>query len=108
MIPDDLSGLVIDRAQERLAGQRIVCSSPTIGSVFRLEEINPVAVLRVHDEQSGLWIEARGPKIRGVSLVGRDQDSVPFRLFDGIGNRTSERVDTLRPIGCCERLREKA
>ena len=54
MVPNDLSGLVIDGPKERLARNAIVRAGPAVGAVFGLEEIDAVAILSADDQQAGL------------------------------------------------------
>src|SRR5690348_2235153 len=98
MAPFDLAALIIDRSQERSAGQVVVGAGPAVFAMLGFEEVNAVTVLRADDEEASLGIETGRPIIRRAILVRRDESSVASRFFVGVGNRTALLVDTFRPV----------
>ena len=84
MVPDNLSGLVIDGPKKCFACDAVVGAGPPVGSVVRLEEVNAVAILRADDEQAGLPGQSwSGRKL--VAPVSLGATSTPS--FDGIFGR---------------------
>src|SRR5258708_6209493 len=98
MFPNDLPGLVVNRAEGALGGEPVVRARPAVRAVFGLVKINPVTVLRVDDQQTRLGIETRRPEVGRATFVGRDQHAVPARLFSGIRNGSALLVDALAPV----------
>ena len=50
MAPANLARLVIDRLNDSLAPQSVICARPSIGSIRRLGEINAPARMSIHNE----------------------------------------------------------
>src|SRR5439155_7039649 len=57
--PADVPSLIIDRSQHAFALYVLIAARPAVSAVLRLEEVDPIRILRAHDQQPGLRIEAR-------------------------------------------------
>src|SRR5579883_360240 len=103
--PANLTRLVIDRFEHSLAPYAVVRAGPTESAILRLEEIDSVARMSIHDEQPGFLVEAGRTIVRHPAFIGRDQASIGSWLFFLIRNRPSVFIHALRPVHRPERNR---
>src|ERR1700729_702598 len=108
MGPADLAGLVVDRLQHALAPQPIIRTSPTVGTIRRLIEVEAEGGVSIDNKQTSLRVEARRTVVGESTLIRCNQAPVGRRILRRIWNGTALLVDARSPVHGAERNREQA
>ena len=94
VIPDKLSGFVIERPNCGVGPEIPVAAAPAFGFGFDGVVINAEEAARVDVKEIGLWIEARGHPVGCAVGAGRNESAVGAGSSFGFCRGAALRVDT--------------
>src|SRR5215831_2121527 len=98
MIPLNLSSLIIDCPQEGAPCDAVIGAGPAVVAVFRLEEVNAVAVLRADDEQACSRVETWRAIVGRAAFVRSDQSAITRGFLCRVRNGAAILIDSFGPV----------